>query len=164
MKKLRIYLDTSIINFIFADDAPDKRDRTLEFFEKFVKAGIYDVYISSVVITEIEETPDVEQRERLLKAITASNLRMLDNRQMQEEISLLVEAYFKSGVVPRIKVEDAFHIATATVHEFDILLSWNFRHMSNVHRELRVNAVNAQMGYNKPLRMLTPLGVINDEE
>ena len=29
MKKLRIYLDTSVISFLFADDAPEKRDITL---------------------------------------------------------------------------------------------------------------------------------------
>ena len=34
MKKLRIYLDTSVINFLFADDAPEKRDATVEFFKE----------------------------------------------------------------------------------------------------------------------------------
>ncbi|MCX7002688.1 MAG: hypothetical protein NTV22_05365 [bacterium] len=38
MKKLRIYLDTSVINFLFADDAPEKRDITREFFaERLVR-------------------------------------------------------------------------------------------------------------------------------
>jgi hypothetical protein len=32
MKKLRIYLDTSIVNFLFADDAPDFRRVTEDFF------------------------------------------------------------------------------------------------------------------------------------
>jgi len=36
MKKLRIYLDTSVINFLFADDAPEKRDLTAEFFKRVV--------------------------------------------------------------------------------------------------------------------------------
>ena len=33
MKKLKIYLDTSVINFLFADDSPEKQDITIEFFE-----------------------------------------------------------------------------------------------------------------------------------
>ena len=37
MKKLRIYLDTSVISFMFADDAPEKRDVTREFFERVVR-------------------------------------------------------------------------------------------------------------------------------
>ena len=39
MKKLKIYLDTSIINFLFADDAPEKRDVTREFFSEYIRAG-----------------------------------------------------------------------------------------------------------------------------
>ncbi|MBT3294674.1 MAG: hypothetical protein HN919_18310 [Verrucomicrobia bacterium] len=35
MKKLRIYLDTSVINFLFADDAPDFKRVTVEFFDRY---------------------------------------------------------------------------------------------------------------------------------
>jgi len=51
MKKLRIYLDTSVINFLFADDAPEKRDITRKFFEKQI--ADYDVFVSAVVMDEI---------------------------------------------------------------------------------------------------------------
>ena len=53
MKKTKIYLDTTIINFIFADDAPDFRDVTLDFFKDFVKTNEVEVYISDVVILKI---------------------------------------------------------------------------------------------------------------
>lgn len=43
-KKLKIYLDTSVINFIYAEDAPDFREVTINFFENFLDN--YDVYIS----------------------------------------------------------------------------------------------------------------------
>ena len=33
MKKLKIYLDTSVINFLFADDVPEFRKITEDFFE-----------------------------------------------------------------------------------------------------------------------------------
>ena len=32
MRKLKLYLDTSVWNFFFADDAPEKRDVTKDFF------------------------------------------------------------------------------------------------------------------------------------
>jgi len=38
MRKLKLYLDTSVWNFFFADDAPEKRDITKEFFDS-VKRG-----------------------------------------------------------------------------------------------------------------------------
>ena len=36
MKKLKIYLDTSIISFLYADDAPEKQSITVEFFKKYL--------------------------------------------------------------------------------------------------------------------------------
>ena len=48
MKRLRVYLDTSVINFLYADDAPEKRDITLDFFE--TRLHVYDVSISDVVL------------------------------------------------------------------------------------------------------------------
>ena len=62
MKKLTIYLDTSIINFLFADDAPEKRDITKEFFDEYVKTGCYDVFVSPIVIDEISKTENEKSR------------------------------------------------------------------------------------------------------
>lgn len=39
MKKLKIYLDTSVINFLFADDVPEFQKITEDFFENYVKKG-----------------------------------------------------------------------------------------------------------------------------
>ena len=48
MKKLKLYLETSVWNFIFADDAPELRNLTLQFFA-MVERQVYDVYISDAV-------------------------------------------------------------------------------------------------------------------
>ena len=57
MKKLKIYLDTSVINFLFADDVPEFKKITEEFFEH-VKEQRYHVFISDIVIKEIDKTLD----------------------------------------------------------------------------------------------------------
>jgi len=69
MKKLKIYLDTSVINFLFADDAPDFKKITEEFFENYVVTERYDIYISEIVIQEIERTKDDKKRNLLLGAV-----------------------------------------------------------------------------------------------
>lgn len=51
MKKPKIYLDTSVINFLFADDTPDFKKVTIDFFENYFSE--YEVYISDVVLLEI---------------------------------------------------------------------------------------------------------------
>jgi predicted nucleic acid-binding protein len=50
VKKLRIYLDTSVINFLFADDAPDFRRATVEFFDRYAKR--YELFVSEIVRIE----------------------------------------------------------------------------------------------------------------
>ncbi|MFH1824054.1 MAG: hypothetical protein ABH873_02355 [Candidatus Firestonebacteria bacterium] len=55
MRKLKLYLDTSVWNFFFADDAPEKRDITKIFFSS-IKENIYEIFISEVVIREINGT------------------------------------------------------------------------------------------------------------
>jgi len=62
MRKLKLYLDTSVINFLFADDVPEFKKITEEFFE-IVKIGKgFEVYISDVVINEITKTNDIIKR------------------------------------------------------------------------------------------------------
>ena len=48
-KKLKLYFDTSVFNFAFADDTPDKKTITLKLIDD-VKTNKYDVYISVVVL------------------------------------------------------------------------------------------------------------------
>ncbi len=163
MKKLEIYLDTSIINFLFADDAPEKRDITHEFFTRYVNTHVYDVYISPVVIDEINKTPDELQKTRLLQVIKEYSLIILNIEPYLSDIHALATVYLVQGIVPQRKLEDALHIAISTVYEMDVLLSWNYRHLANVPRERKVLSVNIQEGYMKPLRMTTPMEVVSDE-
>jgi hypothetical protein len=45
-KRFKIYLDTSVPNFLFADDSPEKMEITIDFFGIFVKLGIYNSFVS----------------------------------------------------------------------------------------------------------------------
>lgn len=164
MRKLSIYLDTSIINFLFADDAPELRDITILFFSSIVRKGIYDIWISSVVVDEIQQTADEAKRERLLNAVRDYDLPILDTTSSKQEIRDLANKYIESKVIPPGKEEDALHVAISTVFEIDVLLSWNYRHLANLSRERRIMLVNLSEGYAKPLRIITPMEVITDEE
>lgn len=62
MKKLKVYLDTSVINFLFADDAPELKAATVDFFDNFIRTGIYETYISEYVLFEINRTTEKFQK------------------------------------------------------------------------------------------------------
>jgi len=163
VKTLRLYLDTPVINFLFADDAPDLMAVTKEFFETVVGPRVCDVFVSSVVIDEILETPDAEHRQRLLGVVTDYSLASLP-MEPAAEIEDLASSYIETGIIPPSKLDDALHVAIATVHQGDVLVSWNFRHLANVNKERRVRAANEQKGYLYPLRITTPLEVMASGE
>jgi predicted nucleic acid-binding protein len=160
IRKLRIYLDASVINFLFANDVPDFRKATEEFFARH--AARYDLYISNVVVLEIGRDPDAAHRAQLESAVARYSLVELP-AEPRDEIEALAAAYVQGGIVPANKADDALHVAYATVHEMDVLLSWNFRHLANVRREARFLAVNHQLGYRYPLRLVSPLEVEDED-
>ncbi len=162
MKKLKMYLDTSIISFMYADDAPEKQGLTNEFFKKYL--SVYDVYVSSLVLTEIENTQDAALRKKLLDVVKEYDLAVINiEPEDQERIFDLARMYVKERISPQRKFDDAMHVAICAYYEFDVLLSWNFRHLANIDKQIRVNAANKTQGYLKELFLLNPMEVIYED-
>ncbi len=155
MKRLRLYLDTTIWNFAFAEDAPDYMKDTLEFFGK-VRLGLFDLYTSDVVLNELLDAP-ATRREQVLALSDEVKPQFLAN---SDEIERLAAVYLAKGVLPQKSVADALHIAHATVHEMDYLLSWNFHHLANVSRRAKVAALNLEEGYRYPMVIYSPLELL----
>ncbi len=155
MIKSTIYLDTSVINFLFADDAPEKKEITVDFFDNFVRLGIYATYITEYVIAEINQTTNEEERSRLLKVVEDYPIEILSIEKLQE-VGLLAQNYLDNGIIPPKKLFDALHVAFCVVAKIDYLVSWNFKHLANINRERRILAKNYELGYIHPLRIITP--------
>lgn len=157
MKKLKLYFDTSVLNFAFADDAPHEKDVTLKLLEE-VKKGRYDIYISDVVITEIMAAPEEKggQLISVVNDIGASEL------EFDEECRELAEKYIEAGVIPARYEDDAFHIAIATVNNMDAIISWNFKHIVKLKTKKEVAGINLLMGY-KEIEIYSPLEVANND-
>ena len=161
MRKWRVYLDTSVINFLFADDAQAHQAITLEFFDQRLEQ--FEVFISDVVLFEIGKTQDPGKKAVLFETVRKYNLTTIMVRENKmAEITLLADKYISAGVIPSRKRQDALHIAICTVFEFDVLLSWNFRHLANFQKQVQINALNETSGYLKKLHLLTPLEVMDE--
>jgi hypothetical protein len=161
MKKTKIYLDTTIINFIYADDAPDYKNDTIAFFEKLVKPNIVEVYISDVVLEEINKTQNIDKRNKLMEEVKKYDLQFVD---IHPEALRLADIYLAEKIIPANKIEDARHIGISTVSEMDILLSWNFQHLANYSRRQKVRLVNLREHYFYPLEILSPLDLKYERE
>jgi hypothetical protein len=159
MKKLKLYLETSVWNFFFADDAPELRDITKQFFG-LIEKGVYDIYISDVVIFEIEKTKEKKKLDNMVRLIGKhSPIPLQSNQQTQD----LAQAYLDAKIVPPYKKEDALHVAIGVLEELDAVISWNFRHLANMRKSELFHAVSVMQGYHRKVEILTPLEVMDDE-
>ncbi len=157
--KYDIYLDTSLINFLFADDAPEKKAITVDFFDNFIKKEKYNSFISNFVIEEIMKTTDEKKRNKLLNVLETYPIQLIEIES--EAVGLLSTKYIAARVVPPKSVVDALHVAVSTVYQMHFLVSWNYKHLANINREQKVRQVNIANQYFNELRIVTPLELID---
>jgi predicted nucleic acid-binding protein len=153
MKILKIYLDTSVIGGCFDEEFSEESNTLLNQ----IKEGKYIAVISDMTLKELEFAPD--NIKAVLKELPIDNLIEIT---VTTEIVDLANKYISEKVIPQWCEADALHIATATYHNADLLLSWNFKHIVNVTRIMGYNGVNLREGY-KALEIRSPKEVIYDE-
>jgi len=158
MRKPKLYLETSVWNFCFADDALDRKLATLQFFEQ-VKQGSYDIFVSDMVFQEVARASG-ERGERLSHLLEECRPKELE---INQAVLLLTHQYLVQGALPMSAEADATHAAVATVYELDALISWNLKQLANFNKMAKINAVNLTQGYTNKLELITPLEVLNHE-
>jgi predicted nucleic acid-binding protein len=158
MKVPRIYLETTIFNFYFADDAPERKRDTLKLFEE-IKAGKYEPFTSIFVLDEIKEAPE-PKRSQMSDLITKYNVL---NLPANNEVERLAEIYVREGIIPAKYETDALHIAAATVHGLDFIVSYNFKHIVKRKTIIMTGVVNARENYNE-LGIFSPTEVIENDD
>lgn len=154
MKKLSLYLETSVWNFYFADDAPEKKETTIRFFHE-IKKGTYEIFISDTVLEEIGNASEEEKR-LLFDLIEQYHPK---NIPIVPEMLNLSRKYLSEDALPGKADKDALHAAVATVAGMDALISWNLRHLSNLRRMEKINGINLKEGFTKRLELITPMEV-----
>lgn len=144
MKRQKIYLDTSFLSHLKADDTPEKMVDTLALWRDIMK-GKFDILISNVILEEIDECPEPKQS-ILLGFLKQVNFELLE--ETSESIEL-TEKYIALGVLKQKSRDDLRHISLAVIAECDYIVSWNFRHFVNVNIINKIQAVNKLLGYSE---------------
>jgi len=150
-KKSQIYLETSAWNFYFADDSPERMKETIQFFTALPNSG-YAPFISRIVTDEINDA-EPEKREKLIDLVTEHNPAMIGST---DEIEELAQEYFDHDIFSDTMRNDGLHVAHATAAGMDAVVSWNLKHIANRRRQQKVQEINRQCGFLKPLILITP--------
>jgi len=153
MRKLKIYIDTSVIGGYY--DQEFEID-TKALFDKFISKE-YELIISDLTQRELIGAPE--------------NVKTLINKLglLPEIVTItadaisLAEEYLKEKVVGETSKDDCMHIALATTNKVDILVSWNFKHIVNIKRIRGYNAINILNGY-PVIEIRSPKDIVDHEE
>ena len=80
-----------------------------------------------------------------------------------ESVAGLARMLIASGLVLTIASPDAVHIALASVHQIDFLVTWNFKHIANPHTRERMRTRINDAGFRMPV-MCSPEELLNEDE
>ena len=154
MKKLRIYVDTSVFGGCFDEEfAKDSN----EFIRTTIRRRDV-ILLTELIKLEIEDAPPVVRN--LYRSLSST---IIENVNLTKEVLELRDQYIKVKIVGLKAITDATHIAAATVFKADVLVSWNFKHIVNYDKIRKYNAVNLMNGY-QPLEIRTPKEMIYYEK
>ncbi len=151
--KQRFYLDTSVFGGVFDREFDEF---SIALFER-IKLGRITCHYSELVETEIVSAPS--KVKFFFKELPKENLEKVD---INDDILALATKYVEEKVVGATSLDDCIHIATATIHRADILVSWNFKHIVNVYRIRGYNSINLRMNY-PSLEIRSPKEIIDYE-
>jgi predicted nucleic acid-binding protein len=113
---MKLYLETTVPSFLFADDAPEKQEVTRQFF-KWLAISPDKLYISELVLAELNRaSPDV--RNKRLEAVVRLPV---ENLSITNEAVDLAGRYVRDGVIPARYRDDAVHVALAVLNNLDVV-------------------------------------------
>lgn len=155
---MRIYLESTIPSYLVARPARDllqaaRQQLTRDWWE--LKRGQHELFTSQVVLDEVSagEAAIARRRLKLLDTVPFLELTSSANRLGREILM--------SGLLPVSADGDAAHIALATVHRMEVLLTWNCRHIANVAIQQRLRRLVEGRGLNLPA-LATPEEFMGD--
>ncbi len=155
-RKSRVYIETTVISYLAARLSRDatiaSRQRLTQQFW-YEHADRFELVISPTVISEVRRgnAEAVQRRLNLISDIT--------RLPMSDAISNLTQNLLDTGAVPRSAETDATHIAIAAVHNVEYLATWNYKHITNVHKRQHIEQVCRDNDFRPPI-ICTPAQLI----
>jgi predicted nucleic acid-binding protein len=154
MAKPLVYVETTIPSFYHeARTTPDivaRREWTRQWWSN--ATGIYELVTSEAVLDELANGPSERSEDWL------DLLRDLPLLPIEPAIADIVQAYIRHLLMPAAP-GDALHLALASYHKCDFLVTWNCRHLANANKFGHIRRVNGMLGLFVPA-LVTPLELL----
>ena len=157
--KASVYLETTVISYLTSKPTRDLivsalQELTKEWWE--LRRRDFDIYISQSVVRESRAGDIGAARKRL------QILKEFPVLAISDEATELSKKIVSGVPLPPKAIEDAFHIAIATVNEVDYLLTWNCKHIANAVIVPKIELICKKAGFSCP-RICTPQELMERE-
>ena len=153
-----IYIETSVPSFYFdtrtAVELRARRNWTRRWWNDLPDDD--QRVTSAVLLEELQRAPEPKRTPCLGLIATLPLL------PYTAEVAEIVATYHRNRVMPVEASADADHLALATFHKCDILVTWNCHHIANANKFPHIRRINALLGYATP-QLITPLELLDDE-
>ena len=155
--KAKLYLETTIPSYLVALPSRSlttaaEQALTHEWWRQ--RRSDFEIYISQAVLDEIAAGDPMLAKRRLELVASCKEL------HLNNDVRVLTKALIQGGPLPAKATVDATHLAAATVHRMDFLLTWNCRHLANAAMFRQVQTVCARLKYQCPV-VCTPRELLN---
>ncbi|MFG0284629.1 MAG: hypothetical protein ACF8R7_09430 [Phycisphaerales bacterium JB039] len=154
----RVYIETTIPSYYFETRTSPQviawRDATRRWWDHY--SHHYELVTSGFVVAELHRSPQPK---------SSQSLSLLDSVPLLDEAAGVrdVAAYYiEHQLMPKGAAGDAAHLAMASVHAIDFLLTWNCQHLANANKVRHLAVLNARLGLPVPV-LATPMNLIPEE-
>ena len=159
MAKPRVYVETTVPSFYHEErTAPGivaRREWTQRWWDGAPER--YELVTSPAVLDELAGGRPERSAKRL------ALIRGLPLLPVEPAIAEIVQGYIRHKVMPADPGGDALHLALASYHKCDFLVTWNCQHLANANKFGHIRRVNAILGLFMPA-LVTPLELIGDSD
>jgi predicted nucleic acid-binding protein len=150
--KPKVYVETTVISYYTAKPSNDifslARQRVTEQWWTHAVQNL-SLFISEAVIEEAREGDKVAAAKRL------EHLNKMPSLEINDDATRIYQIYLKELPIPPKAHRDALHIAVASIHGMDYIVSWNCKHIANGFIIKKIMEINTRLGIPVPV-IVTP--------
>jgi hypothetical protein len=157
--KPRVYIETSILSYLTGRPSRDlvvaaHQQLTAEWWQQ---RDSFELFASEFVLNEAREGDGDAATRRLAAAVELSMLTATDAAQA------LTARLLVAAAMPAKAAIDAAHVAVATIHGMQFLLTWNCAHIANAAMRPKIEGVCRDAGFQPPIICTPEELLIRDE-
>jgi hypothetical protein len=153
-----VYIETSVPSFFFETRTePEmiaRRNWTRLWWKTY--SPNYRMVTSDGVFAELGRGNYDFQEDAL------SLMKDIQTLQVEDDIATIIDVYIGNHLMPKERIGDALHLALASFHKCDFLLTWNCTHIANANKFEHIRIVNTRLGLFVP-SLVTPMELCTEE-